>query len=334
MAKIVFSELEKWEEEYVRNALLGLDVLFISEKLDEKNVSNFSEAEILSPFIYSALNKGILGSLPNLKFIATRSAGFDHIDLDFCKEKGISIANVPSYGENTVAEHTFALILTLSRKIIQSVERTRRGDFSLDNLTGFDLFGKTIGVLGAGHIGKTVIKIARCFGMKVLVFTRTKDQNLEKDENISFVSLETLLGNSDIVSLHLPHTKETEHIINMKNIEKLKKGSILINTARGALVETQAILEGLDRGILSGVGLDVLEEECGLKEERELLSREFLKSCDIKTQLLNHVILTRNDAVVTPHNAFNSKEALAQILETTISNIKAFSEGKPQNLVF
>lgn len=334
MEKIVFVEAEKWEESYIKNALLGQDVLFFEGKLDEKNVANFIQAAILSPFIYSTLTRDVLNQFPNLKFITTRSTGFDHIDIDFCKEKNIKVSNVPSYGENTVAEHTFALILSISRKIIPSVERTRRGNFSLDGLTGVELFGKTIGVIGAGHIGKRVIQIARCFGMKVLVFTRTKDENLAKDENISFVSLDELLNKSDIVTLHLPQTKETEHIINMENIGKFKKESIFINTARGPLVETQAILEGLDKGILSGVGLDVLEEECGLKEERELLSGEFLKSCDIKTQLLNHVLLTRNDVVITPHNAFNSKEALIQILETTITNIKAFLEGKPQNLVF
>lgn len=340
MEKIVFVETEKWEEEYIKNVLSGpasqrggQDVLFFERKLDQKNVANFISATILSSFIYSTLTRDVVSFLPNLKFIATRSTGFDHIDIDFCKERNIQVSNVPSYGEYAVAEHTFALILSISRKIIESVERTRRGNFSLEGLTGFELFGKTIGVLGAGRIGKRIIQIARCFGMKVLVFTKIKDDVLAKDENISLVSLDKLINKSDIVTLHLPHTKETEHIINMENIDKFKKGSILINTSRGLLVETQAILEGLDKGILSGVGLDVLEEECGLKEERELLSGEFLRSCDIKTQLLNHVLLTRDNVVITPHNAFNSKEALIQILDTTIANIKAFLEGRPQNLV-
>lgn len=332
--KIVFVEIEKWEENHIRKSFPDYDVFFTEDKLNGKSINQLSSAIILSPFIYSTLTKDVLSQFPNLKFIATRSTGFDHIDVDFCKKKKILVANVPSYGEYTVAEHTFALILAIARKIIPSVERTRKGDFSLSGLSGLELYGKTLGVLGAGHIGKRVIKIARAFGMKILIFTRTKDEDLAKDRNISYASLDALLANSDIVTLHLSHTKKTEHVINMKNIGKFKKGSILINTARGPLVETQAILEGLDKGILQAVGLDVLEEECSLKEERELLSREFLKSCDIKTQLLNHVLLTRNEVIITPHNAFNSKEALHEILDTTIANVKAYLSNQPQNLIF
>jgi D-lactate dehydrogenase len=145
--------------------------------------------------------------------------------------------------------------------------------------------------------------------------------------------LDELLANSDIVTLHLPHTKETEHIVNLTNIQKFKKGAILINTARGSLVETQSILEGLEKGIFSAVGLDVLEEEVHLKEEKEFLSTEYLKTADIKTELINHVLLTRDDVLVTPHNAFNSKEAVGEIIENSIVNIKAFIAGAPQNIV-
>lgn len=333
MNKIAFFEIEKWEEEHIKNAFSNNDIVFNEGKLDEKTLSQIQDATIISTFIYSALNKDILSQLPNLKLIATRSTGFDHIDIASCKEKGVLVANVPTYGVHTVAEHTFALILAVSRKIIPSVEHSRRGNFSLDGLRGMELYKKTIGVIGAGNIGKKVIEIANGFGMNTLVFTKTPQKN-EDLKNIKFVSsLEDLLSQSDIVTLHLPLTNETRHLINMDNIKMFKKGSILINTARGGLVETQSILEALEEGILSGAGIDVLEEECSLKEERELLTTEFLKSCDIKTQLLNHVLLTRDNVVITPHNAFNSKEALVQIIETTISNIKSFIEGKPQNAV-
>jgi D-lactate dehydrogenase len=258
--------------------------------------------------------------------------GFDHIDVEFCRQKGIVVSNVPTYGAHTVAEHTFALILAISRKIVPAVEKARKGEFTPEGLEGFDLFGKTLGVVGTGHIGKNVCEIALAFGMKVLAFSRSEDSNLVS-KGVKYVPLEVLLTGSDIITLHLPHTKETEHIINMGNIEKIKKGAILINTARGALVETQAILEALEKGILQSAGLDVLEEEIGLKEERELLTSEFLKNTDIKTNLLNHVLLTRDDVVITPHNAFNSKEALIQIIDTTVANIKAYLSNTPQNTV-
>lgn len=332
MAKIVFFEVEKWEENSINSSLSSYQPVLTSEKLDEITVAKYQDAEIISTFIYSSLSKEVLDKLPNLKFIATRSTGFDHIDLNYCKEKNIKVANVPTYGAHTVAEHTFALILAISRKLVPSVEQAKKGDFSSENLQGFDLAGKTLGVIGTGNIGKNVAEIALSFEMKVLAFSRTKDQGLIS-KGVKYVNLDELLANSDIVTLHLPHTKETEHIINMQNVQKFKQGAILINTARGALVETQAIEEGLEKGYLSAAGLDVLEEEAHLREEKEFLSSEYLSRVDIKTALLNHVLLTRDDVVITPHNAFNSKEAVEEILETTVSNVEKFIEGNPQNLI-
>jgi D-lactate dehydrogenase len=332
MDKIVFFEIEKWEEAYIQNSLSGFNLVFSEEKLTKGNTANLADAKIISTFIYSTIDKELLDSLPALKFITTRSMGFDHIDVGSCKEKGIVVSNVPTYGSHTVAEHTIALILAISRKIVPSVEKARRGDFSSRGLEGFDLYGKTLGVVGTGNIGKNVAEIALSFGMKVLAFSRSQDQELIA-RGVRYVTFDELLVQSDIVTLHLPHNKETEHIINMQNIEKFKKGAVLINTARGALVETQAILDGLERKILFAAGLDVLEEEAELKEERELLSGEYLKKFDIKTGLINHVLLTRDDVVITPHNAFNSREALIQIIDTTIGNIKSFAAGTPQNTV-
>jgi len=332
MAKIVFVELEKWEEDYIKNSVSDLEVVLTSEKLDDSTVARYQDAEILSTFIYSSLTKEILEKLPNLKFIATRSMGFDHIDLDACRSRGIKVANVPTYGAHTVAEHTFSLILAISRKLIPSVEQAKKGDFSSEGLEGFDLNGKTLGVVGTGNIGKNVASLGLSFGMKVLAFSNHQDQDLVS-KGVNYVTLDELLAQSDIVTLHLPHNSETEHIINMQNINKFKKGAVLINTARGALVETQAIADGLSSGILSAAGLDVLEEEVHLREEAELLSSEYLKNVDIKTELLNHVLLTKDNVVITPHNAFNSKEAVAEILGTTIANIKSYINNTPINLV-
>lgn len=332
MAKIVFFEVEAWEKGFISSDLVSYQPVLTTEKLDESTVARYADAEIISTFIYSTINKEILEKLPNLKFIATRSMGFDHIDIAACKAPGITVANVPVYGAHTVAEHTFALMLAVSRKIIPSVERAKRGNFSSVGLTGFDLFGKTLGVIGTGHIGKNVCELALSFGMKVVAYCHHTDEELCA-KGVQYVTLDKLLAGSDVVTLHLPHNSETEHIINLQNIGRFKKGAILINTARGALVETQAILEGLEKGILSGAGLDVLEEENSLKEEREFLSSEHIAKGDIQTELLDHILLERDDVVITPHNAFNSREALQEILEASLGNIKSFLNGAPVNII-
>lgn len=330
---ITFFEIEDWEIEHLKETFPNDSVSYSSKKVQDETEQKFFEAEIVSTFIYSELTREALSKFPNIKLIATRSTGFDHIDLEYCKEKGIAVVNVPSYGAHTVAEHTFGLILAIARKLIKTVDRSRRGDFSLEGLTGFDLAGKTLGVIGTGKIGGKVIKLAQAFEMNALVLTRHPEE-LEGMVNVKAVGLDELIANSDIVTIHLPYTKETHHIINKDNIKKFKKGCVLINTARGPLVETEAVLDGLETGILSAAGLDVLEEECTLKEERELLTEEFLKKCDIKTQLLNHVLLDRDDVIFTSHNAFNSKESVRQILDTTTENIKAFANGTVQNSIF
>lgn len=330
MDKIVFFEIDEWEKEYLQKTFPGKTLVFRANKAQDETSNEVYDAAVISTFIYSSLTSETLSKFSNLKLIATRSTGYDHIDLAYCKGKDITVVNVPSYGVHTVAEHTFTLILAISRMLIPTVERSKKGDYTLDGLRGFDLAGKTIGVIGAGKIGGKVIKLAVAYEMKILVYTEPKEQD---SESIRYVELDELLASSDIITLHLPYNKETHHIINRENIKKFKKGSILINTARGPLVETQAILEGLETGILKAAGLDVLEEECSLKEERELLTEEFLKKCDIKTQLLNHVLLSRDDVIFTSHNAFNSNEALQQILKTTVENISSYFSGTTKNIV-
>lgn len=331
--KIAFFEVEEWEVDYLKKELVGHDLLFYPGHLEEKNAKELHDVEILSVFIYSPITEEILKSLPNIKLVVTRSTGFDHIDLKAAARHNVTVSNVPNYGANTVAEHTFALILALSRKLVPSIERTRRGNFELDGLRGFDLHGKTIGVIGLGHIGTEVIRMAKGFGMHVVVYSKHPDEALARKLRITFLNLPELLKAADIITLHVPYTKQTHHIINRKNIKKFKKGSILVNTARGGLIETEAILYGLNNGILQGVGLDVLEEECGIKEERQLLSGKFKQECDLKTQLLNHVLLEKENVLITPHNAFNSDEALHRILDVTVEDILSFEKKKPLNTV-
>lgn len=330
MNAVIFFEVDEWEKEHIKTAYPDASLFLTPNKVQDETNQEIFNAEIISTFIYSSLNREMLEKFPNLKFITTRSTGYEHIDLAYCKEKGIVVSNVPSYGAHSVAEHTFALILAISRKVVDAVEKSRKGDFGFDGLRGFDLHGKTLGVIGAGKIGQHVIDIGLAFRMNVLVYTAHPGEN---KEHVTYASLDDLLAQSDIVTLHAPYTEETRYLINRDNIKKFKKGSILINTARGGLVETQAILEGLTSGILAGAGLDVLEEEGDLKEERELLTDEYLSKTDIKTQLMNHMLVDREDVIYTSHNAFNTIEAIGEIIHTTVENIKAFQDNRAGNVL-
>jgi D-lactate dehydrogenase len=331
--KIAFFEVEDWQKDYLKEKLLGNELSFFAEPLSLDNINSVMGCQIISPFIYSQINKEILQKLPDLKMIATRSTGFDHIDIVATRENRVAVFNVPFYGENTVAEHTFSLILALSRKLVASVERARTGDFTLNGLRGFDLKEKTLGIVGLGHIGLHVARIAKGFEMNILAYDLKEDKKLAKKIGFEYVDLKDLLAKSDIITLHVPDNKETHHLINSENINLIKKGAYLINTSRGGLVETQALLKALSDGTLAGAGLDVLEEECFIKEEVQLLSKEFPKTCDLKTALQNHILLQQKNVIITPHNAFNSNEALMRILDTTIENVKNFTVGRPQNIV-
>ncbi len=328
-----FEEIEDWEKEYFKKELKDFELQFFDEHLEADNVNLAKESSIISVFTDSQINQNVLSQLNNLKMIATRATGFDNIDIAKAQKNGVVVCNVPIYGENTVAEHTFGLILNLSRKIYQSIQRVREKGFIPESLKGFDLKGKTLGIIGTGHIGSHVARIARGFEMNVLAFDVNQDKKLAKKLNFKYVSLEELFKNSDIITLHVPYNKNTHHLINSGNINLIKRGTYLINTARGGIVETDALVSALDNGILAGAGLDVLEQEHDIKEERQLLSKKFTEKIDFKTLLENHVLMERDNVIITPHNAFNSKEALERILETTVENIKGFIKGKTVNVV-
>jgi D-lactate dehydrogenase len=339
--QVAFFEVEPWEEEYLKKSLKGFKLYFFHEVISPKEIKEIENIDILSPFIYSKVTKDVLADLPNLKLVTTRSTGFDHIDLKAAAKAKVKVANVPTYGANTVAEHTFALILSLSRKIHQSYERTSRGDFSLDGLRGFDLRGKTIGIVGTGNIGQHAIRMAKGFGMDVLAFDIKRSSKLAKKLGFKYTTLDNLLRKSDIISLHAPYNKSTHHLIDRKNIKLIKDGAMIINTARGGLIDTTALVDGLRSGKLAGIGLDVLEEEKYiLKEEAELLSPHFMAKTQkditeyLQTIVEGHMLLISDKVIVTPHNAFNSQEALERILDTTIENIKSCCSGKKiKNLV-
>jgi D-lactate dehydrogenase len=287
---------------------------------------------VLSVFVGSRVDRPLLDACPDLRLVATRSTGYDHVDLAACTARGVAVANVPTYGENTVAEHTFALILALSRNVHKAWVRTQRGDFSIQGLQGFDLRGRTIGLIGVGHIGLHTAKIARGFGMCVLATDPRPQPLLAELVGFAYVELEELVASADIVSLHAPLLPATRHLVDRELLKRFKRGALLINTARGGLVDTEALLWALDEGILAGAGLDVLEGEELLTEDRRRLALERDEAA-LRVLVENQLLAGREDVVVTPHVGFDSVEAVQRIAEVTAANVAAFLAGHPQNLV-
>ena len=248
--KIAFFGVKSWEKEIIEREIINLDATGVGIFCQElhEDIEMAAKYDIVSVFIYSKIDKNVLDKLLNLKMIATRSTGMDHIDIEECKKRKIEVMNVPTYGSNTVAEYTIALLLAVAKRIVPAHQSVEEGEFSPEGLTGIDIFGKTLGVVGVGRIGKNVIRIAKGLGMKIIAVDKNGD-------------LENCLKKSDFLTFHVPAIPETRHLLNLKNIKLMKKGSILINTSRGKVVKTEAIIYGLANGILWGAGLDVTEDE-------------------------------------------------------------------------
>jgi len=331
--KILFAYRTEEERMYIAEKLAEHEIIFIKGALHESEWDG-AGIECVSIFVTSHISREELDRLPNLKLITTRSTGYDHIDLPLARERGITVATVPTYGEHTVSEFAFALLLMLSRNLFPARERViKEGSFSSEGLTGFDLFGKTLGVLGTGRIGKNTIRIARSFAMNILAFDAHPDSAFAQEMNFSYTSLDEILTKSDIISLHLPELSETQHIINHDAIAKMKKGMVIVNTARGMLIDTKALVWGLQENIISAVGLDVLSEEGYVADELRLIDKAHPNEKSLRTLLFNHYLIDHPRVIITPHMAFNTKEALERILDTTIQNIKSFMKGKPINCV-
>jgi len=326
--KIAFFGVKSWEKEIIEREISKLDSFGVGifEKEVQDDMELAQKYEIISPFIYSEMKKEVLDKLPNLRMIATRSTGVDHIDMDECAKRKIGVASVPDYGSNTVAEYAFGLLLAITRKIVVAHQSVEEGEFNPEGLTGVDLMGKTLGVIGVGKIGKNVVKIARGLGMKVLGVDQIQDPKMLKKTGFKYVDLETCLKESDFVTLHVPAIPETFHLINKRNIKLMKKGSYLINTARGAVVETEAILWALNNKIVAGAGLDTTEDESMLESMSVVISKKSTKD-ELQDILTYHLLKDRDDVIFTPHNAFNTKEAIERIVKTTVDNIVNFCES-------
>ena len=317
--RVAWFDTDEWERDYLEEKELYFEIDFFDESLTPENKEQAEKYDAVAIFVSSQLTEEVVNSL-DVEIIACRSTGFDHVNLDAASENGIKVCNVPEYGGTTVAEHCFGLILSLSRKIYYGIKNVENGDFSHEGLRGFDLKGKTLGVIGTGTIGQNVIRIANGFEMETIAHDPYPDHEASEELDYEYVELDELVKEADIISINCPLTDSTRHLLSEDEFEKMD-GSIIINTARGEIIDTSALVDGLENGSVEAAGLDVLEEECYLEDDIEVLS-ELPDECDTETLLEDHLLMERDDVIVTPHNAFNSIEALHRIEDVTIHNLE------------
>ncbi len=295
-------------------------------------LSPYFNSEIISIFTHSnVVNTERLDKFKNLKLITTRSTGFNHIDLDYCKNRSITVCNVPKYGEITVAEFAFGLLLALSRKIIQGRNGMAHNHVEISNYMGFDLFGKTIGIIGTGSIGRHMIGLAQGFGMKVIAYDPYPNEGLK---DLYVPSIQDIFKTADIISLHVPSTPQNYHMLDEDAFNMMKRGVIIINTARGDLIDTQALYCAVRSGIVGGAGLDVLENEDFLIHDDVLTCPRATDRDMLLDSAMNLKLLQFRNVIATPHIAFNSIDAIYRINAITFDNITAFLKGTPVNVVF
>ncbi len=326
---IRLTSIEPQFQSRILGALESHDIAISPTTLENTHLDH--DTTILGVFVDSVVDKSVIDSMPHLGHIATFSTGYDHIDLSYAKKKKITISNVPTYGENTVAEHALALLLALSRKLYPSIKRVKEGRYDYHDLQGFDIKDKTVGVIGTGHIGIHFMKMLSGFEARLIAYDAFPKKQLETEYGFSYVDLATLFKESDIISLHVPLLPSTTHIIDQKAVKKMKPGTYIINTARGGLIDPEALLRGLQDGTIAGAGLDVLEEEMIFKTPENILTLE--KPQDIRQSLIENAIIDHPKTIITPHNAFNSVEAINRIITTAVENIQNFIKGTPSNLI-
>jgi len=304
------------------NANYNHDLVFFEPRLTQETTALAVGFPAVCVFINDQLDKTTLRVLAaqGTKLIATRSAGFNHIDLNAAAEFGITVVRVPAYSPYAVAEHTVGLILTLNRKIHRAYNRVREGNFSLDGFMGFDLHGRTVGIVGTGKIGFLVAQILHGFGCQLLAYDLYPNPDCEA-LGVKYVDLQELFATSDIISLHCPLTPQTRHLINAQSLAQMKSGVMLINTSRGALIDTQAVIDALKSRTIGYLGLDVYEQESNLFFED--LSTEVIED-DVFQRLL-----TFPNVLITGHQAFFTEDALQNIAQTTLSNISDVESGRP-----
>lgn len=336
--KIVFFDIKEFEEKYLlEHKIENCEYIFKNDTFHdylESDDPEIMDADIISVFTSSRVSDSLIAKFPNLKLITTRSTGYNNVVVDYCASKNIPVVNVPKYGDITVAEFAFGLLLNVIRKINIVYEKLKTGSIDIKGAVGHDLCGKTIGIIGTGAIGRHFMKIARGFGMNIIAYDPFPKKEMESLLGMKYVELDELFRQSDIISVHCPATKETHHLVNEDAFNKMKKGVVLINTARGEIVDTEALYNALKNDIVSGAGLDVLECENLIMQEDKFLTKIDCidKECLART-LINNKLVNMPNVIVTPHVAFDSYEAIQRILDTTINNINGFLSGNIINKV-
>lgn len=309
------------------NRHYGLDISYFDTELNSQSLSLCEGYGTVCLFVTDSLKSDDISALSKMgvKLIALRSAGFNHVDIEACQKQQIAVCHVPTYSPNAVAEHTFALLLTLNRKTHKAYFRIKEQNFSLNGLMGFDLHQKTMGIIGLGHIGQALAKISLGFGMKVIAYDLKPDALFMQEHTITPVDFDTLLKTSDVISLNCPLTPHNRHMINEAAINKMKDGVMLLNTGRGGLVDAKALIAGLKRQKFHSVGLDVYEQESHIFFE------------DHSDDIINDDTLMRlttfPNVLITSHQGFFTVEAMNNIVQTTLENIQSFAKGKPINTI-
>lgn len=321
---------QKYDENFLLKEPFAkeIDFSFFDTPLNEKTVALAIGHDAINCFVNDDLCDSVLRKLADfgIKHVSLRCAGFNNVDIDTANALGITISRVPAYGPEAVAEHTIALLLSLNRKTHKAYNRVKEGNFSLEGLLGFNISGKTVGIIGTGKIGVSVIKILKGFGASVLCFDPFPSEQAI-NLGAQYCELDTLLESTDVISLHCPLTPTTKHLINAQSLAKMKNGVVILNTSRGGLIDTQAIISGLKSKKISALGLDVYEMES------ELFFQDH--SLDIIQDDIFQRLLTFPNVIITGHQGFFTEQAMAQIAATTVSNLLSFSRGNlaPENCI-
>ncbi|HMG90487.1 MAG TPA: 2-hydroxyacid dehydrogenase [Chryseolinea sp.] len=321
--KITFFSTQPYDRSFfeAHNKNFGFELLFYEVGLNEQTVHLIDRTDAVCVFVNDRINKAVIERMvtQGVKLIALRCAGFNNVDLESARANDVKVVRVPAYSPHAVAEHAVAMIMALNRKTHKAYNRIREQNFSLHGLMGFDLSGKTVGVVGTGNIGQVFCKIMLGFGCRVIAFD-VKEQDDVKEAGVKYVSLNELLTTSDIISLHCPLNEATKYIIGDGNIALIKKGCMLINTSRGGLINTKSVIKALKSGQLCALGIDVYEQE-------ETLFFRDLSESIVEDDLITRLMSFPN-VLITAHQGFFTVEAMDQIAETTLRNVQAFESGE------
>ena len=323
--KVVFFDTDHALKQFAEtHTIPNAELIFEKASFNQLTLAQLTpylDADIISVFTHSEiLNTHKLSFCPNLKMIATRSTGINHLDMKYMKKNHILVMNVPYYGAQTVAEFAFALLLNLSRHLVTATQDMARAKVNISEYTGFDLYGKTIGIIGTGSIGRHMIALAKGFGMRILAYDLQPDPKLK----VSYLPLKELYQQSDIITLHIPATSKSRHMLNKKAFKQMKRGVYIINTARGDLIDTQSLYDAVKSGKVAGAGLDVLENEDILLHDDISLQNHSHDTQFLLDSAMNLKLLQHPNIIATPHIAFNTDDALDRIMNTTFENIKEF----------